>query len=245
MNYGLYTLAQRPDLLAAVEQLSSQSWPRFLLNSPIQGWDSLFDIFAPYQLLWCDSSDRLIAAGHTVPLFWDGNPSSLPATIEEIVLRAQQASVNQQAPNTFAALAGMVAPSHHGQNLSRMVLEEMKSLAQRHACTSVIAPVRPTWKSRYPLTPMGRYVKWRRPDGACFDPWLRVHEHLKAEGLGVAPRAETIEGSVKDWEEWTGMAFPESGLYIVPEALQPVWIDCERNRGRYEEPNYWVKHFIE
>jgi hypothetical protein len=245
MNYGLYTLAQRPDLSAAVEQLTGQSWPRFLLNSPIQGWDSLFDVFARYQLLLCDSSDHLIAAGHTVPLFWDGNASSLPATIEEIVRRAQQACVSQQAPNTFAALAVMVAPSHHGQDLSRMVVEEMKSLARRHVCTSVIVPIRPTWKSRYPLTPMGRYVKWRRPDGACFDPWLRVHGRLKAEGLGVAPRAETIEGSVKDWEEWTGMAFPESGLYIVPGALQPVRIDCERNRGRYEEPNYWVKHSIE
>lgn len=244
MNYHLHTLDQRPDLSDAIEQLSSQSWPQFMLKSPIRGWDLLFDVFAQYQLLLCDSSDHLVAVGHTVPLLWDGSVPTLPTTIGEIIARAQQVYQHQQTPNTFAAIAAMVDPAHHGHSLSRMIIEEMKSLAQRHACTSLIIPVRPTWKSRYPLTPMERYVEWKRPDGAYFDPWLRVHGRLRAEGLGIAPNAETIEGSVKDWEEWTDMEFPESGLYIVPGALQPVRIDCERNRGLYEDPTYWMKHSI-
>ena len=28
-----------------------------------------------------------------------------------------------------------------------------------------MAPVRPTWKERYPLVPIERYAAWRRPDG--------------------------------------------------------------------------------
>lgn len=242
MNHHLYTLDERPDLSDAIDRLSNQSWPRFLLNNPIQGWDLLFDAFAQYQLLLCDSSDHLIAVGHTVPFLWDGNVPTLPGTIAEILTRAQQSYLHQQTPNTFVALAAMVDPAHYGHNLSRMMVEEMRSTARRHACTSLLIPVRPTWKSRYPLTSMERYVEWRRPDGTYFDPWLRVHGHLGAEGLGVLPNAETIEGSVKDWEEWTDMVFPESGLYVVPGALQPVRIDCERNRGLYEDPNYWMKH---
>ena len=40
------------------------------------------------------------------------------------------------------------------------------------------------------------------------------------------------------------MAFPESGDYVVPGALQPVAVDRERDVGRYEEPNVWVRHRI-
>jgi hypothetical protein len=244
MNYTLYTLAQRPELSPKIDQLSSQSWPQFLLHGNIYRWGLLFEVFAQYQLLLCDSSDNLIAVGHTVPLVWDGSVSNLPATIEEIIVRAEQDYLNQQAPTTFSALAVMVSSTHRGHNLSSVAIQEMKSLARQHACTALIAPVRPTCKSRYPLAPMERYVEWKRPDGALFDPWLRVHWRLGAEPLCIAPNTLTVEGTVADWEEWTEMAFPESGSYVVPGALQPVRIDCEHNLGHYEDPNYWVKHSV-
>jgi len=91
-------------------------------------------------------------------------------------------------------------------------------------------------------TPMRRYVRWRREDGVPFDPWLRVHWHLGAKLLRVAPRSMAVTGTVAEWEEWTTMTFPESGRYIVPGALTPVTIDRRRNRGRYVEPNVWMRH---
>jgi hypothetical protein len=136
----------------------------------------------------------------------------------------------------------MVAPKLRGQNLSRAILLAMSALARRNGCSALIAPVRPTLKSRYPLTPMERYVAWRLPDGAPFDPWLRVHWRLGAETLQVAANTITVEGTIKDWEQWTGMAFPETGAYVVPGALQPVVMDCEHDRGRYEDPNVWMRH---
>jgi hypothetical protein len=36
-----------------------------------------------------------------------------------------------------------------------------------------------------------------------------------------------ISGTVAQWEHWTGMAFPETGRYVVPEALDLVDIDRE------------------
>ncbi|MGE5529033.1 MAG: GNAT family N-acetyltransferase, partial [Patescibacteria group bacterium] len=68
----------------------------------------------------------------------------------------------------------------------------MKTLAGRHACTALIAPVRPIWKTRYPLTPMESYVQWKRGDGAPFDPWIRVHWRLGAQPLCVAPNTLTV-----------------------------------------------------
>src|SRR5258708_31304265 len=36
----------------------------------------------------------------------------------------------------------------------------------------LIAPVRPSWKDRYPLIPIAEYAAWRRADGLPFDPWM-------------------------------------------------------------------------
>lgn len=107
---------------------------------------------------------------------------------------------------------------------------------------ALIAPVRPTLKSSYPLTSMERYIEWRRSDGLFFDPWMRVHQRLGAKVLKVAPGSMTITGSVAEWEKWTGMRFPESGEYVVPGALRPVVVDLEEDLGLYEVPNVWMLH---
>ncbi len=242
MAYTIYTLAEKPHLAEQIDQLSLLAWPPFMLHGDTRHWHLLFETFAPYQLLFCDPAETVVAVGHLVPLVWSGQTPDLPVTIEDIILRAEQASVNGQAPNTFSALAAMIAPNERGRHLSQAIVLEMKALARRHDCDSLIAPVRPTWKSRYPLTPMERYAAWRRPDGAPFDPWLRVHWRLGAEQLAVAPNTLTVEGPVAEWEQWADMAFHETGAYVVPGALQPVAIDCERNVGRYEDPNVWMRH---
>jgi hypothetical protein len=118
----------------------------------------------------------------------------------------------------------------------------MTELAAQHGLDPLVAPVRPTLKARYPLTPMERYLAWRRADGELFDPWLRVHERLGAEILGVCASSLVVEGAVGEWEEWTDMAFPESGSYVVEGALVPVEIDREQDIGRYVEPNVWMRH---
>jgi hypothetical protein len=109
---------------------------------------------------------------------------------------------------------------------------------------SLVAPVRPTLKSLYPLIPIERYVRWTRDDGSPFDPWLRVHWRLGAEYLKTAPEATTITGTVAEWEEWTGMSFPESGEYVVPSALQPITIDRKQDVGTYSDPNFWMRHLV-
>jgi hypothetical protein len=40
------------------------------------------------------------------------------------------------------------------------------------------------------------------------------------------------------------MAFPESGEYVVEGALVPVRIDRASDRGRYVEPNVWMRHAV-
>lgn len=58
--------------------------------------------------------------------------------------------------------------------MAARLLTSMRTLAARHGLVHLVAPVRPSWKERYPLTPIERYVTWRREDGQLLDPWMRV-----------------------------------------------------------------------
>lgn len=121
----------------------------------------------------------------------------------------------------------------------------MKAIARSHGLGWVVAPVRPSLKASYPLTPMERYVCWRRPgDGLMFDPWLRTHECLGARLAGVAPHGNVFRGTVAEWEQWVDLPLPESGRYVVPGALEPRRVDRERDEGVLVEPNVWMVHTV-
>ena len=51
-----------------------------------------------------------------------------------------------------------------------------------------------------------------------------------------------VTGTVTEWELWAGLAFPETGRYVVPGALDLVEIDRERDLGTYAETNLWMRH---
>jgi hypothetical protein len=124
------------------------------------------------------------------------------------------------------------------------MLQHMRRIAAEYGLHDIIAPVRPTLKAHYPLTSIERYSAWTTSDGAPFDPWLRTHWRLGARIVGLAPQSMIIAAPVAQWETWTTMRFPDSGPYIVPGALQPILIDRERDVGRYEDPNVWMRHII-
>ncbi len=238
------SLDQKPYLEDQFGRLSQEAWPEFLRHGSINNWDSLLSIFAGFQVILCDPDDTVISAGHTVPFVWNGTTEDLPSGIDEVIERGLHCYHNQETPTTLSALAAIVSRNYQKQGLSPLLLRAMKSLAAGHGLDAMIVPVRPTHKSLYPLNPMDRYAHWKRSDGSPFDPWLRVHKQMGAEFLQIAPKALTVTGTVADWEKWTGMSFPESGLYVVRGALQPVIIDCEHNTGYYEDPNVWMRHTV-
>ena len=124
------------------------------------------------------------------------------------------------------------------------MLEAMGRLARRDGHPDLLAPLRPSWKERYPLVPIERYVTWTDADGLPFDPWLRVHVRMGAEILKPEPQSLLISADVASWEAWTGLRFPESGAYVFPHGLATVQIDVDSDVGTYWEPNVWVHHAI-
>lgn len=190
---------------------------------------------------WDDEREEVIGVGHAIPAAWNGDEVSLPDGGFDAVLEERFAP-ERQTPTVLCALGITIAPEWRGHGLSRRMIERMAEIGRNHGLNTLIAPVRPTLKHRYPLTPLERYLAWRRHDGTHLDPWLRTHERLGAVIAKVARNSVVVEGTVADWEDWTGMVFPDSGRYVVSGALVPIEIDREKDEGVYVEPNVWMVH---
>ncbi|MFL5793845.1 MAG: GNAT family N-acetyltransferase [Actinomycetota bacterium] len=243
--FQVVSLAARPELTLPALELLAAGWPEFMRHDPTaeRHQARLATELAGFQALLVDrEKDELAALGVSIPFAWDGTLAGLPAGWDAVVEQGVGDLDEGRRPTALSALSVTVAPDRRGQGLSRLVVRGLKAAATRAGLGTLLAPVRPSGKSAYPLTPMERYVRWARPDGAPFDPWLRTHWRLGGEVLGVCPASMEITAEVATWEAWTGLAFPETGPYVVPGALVPVAIDRERDLGRYLEPNVWLRH---
>jgi GNAT superfamily N-acetyltransferase len=246
MQLTAVTLVERPDLRPEMQRIERQGWSEHMRHDAVAAryWGRLFTDFAGFQLLLLDPDGAVAGTGYTIPLAWDGTVEGLPAGWDAALEAGGRGADSGLPANTLCALAALVERSRLGQGLSASVIGAMKECAARHGLNALIAPVRPTHKSRYPLQPMERYVRWTRADGLPFDPWIRTHHRLGAKTLAVAPESMTITGTVSEWEAWTGMAFPESGSYVIADALVPIEIDREGDQGIYVEPNVWMLHQV-
>jgi len=209
-----------------------RAWPEIVLHDAISNahWGRLYEERPEFQFVLVDDGE-LLAEGNSIPV------SGMPASWRD----ALRSGFERGPADRLCALAILIDPDRQRRGLSRLMLEHMRGLAFERDW-DLVAPVRPSLKHRYPLTQIERYVEWRRDDGLLFDPWLRAHERLGAELVGIAENSLVAEGTVAELEQWSGLSFPESGSYVVEGALVPVEIDRERDHGSYREPNVWMRH---
>jgi GNAT superfamily N-acetyltransferase len=235
------TLAERPDLFdRAIPR--REGWPQFNLHSDVASlrWVRLSDDLPEYQLFGLSDDDEVICEGNAAPCWWNGSRAHLPNGIDAALTDAIERLDDGRPTNTLCSLAAVVSPRARGTGLSVMILDAICQLARRHGFAHMIAPVRPSLKAHYPLTPIERYSTWRRPDTMLFDPWMRSHERLGAVVGPPLPYSLRITGSVAEWERWTDMVFPESGHYVIPGGLALLHVDRGEDIGRYWEPNVWM-----
>ena len=227
-----------------LDKLFSEGFPVFITSDQlakryigrVQEW------FANLNIVLLDESGFLVAAGWGVPLVWNGQTDSLPRGYSESLKRAVEGHETNETPNTFVICGGIVRPDLKGQGLSTVLIQTLRSLALASDLAQVICPVRPTLKSRYPLTSIEKYMQWTRADGSPFDPWVRTHVRAGAKILTTEPSSQTMTGTVEQWEAWTGLRFPETGEYVIPDGMSLLNIDRESDSGIYIEPNVWVQH---
>ncbi|MFY1689255.1 hypothetical protein [Plantactinospora sp. WMMB782] len=216
-------------------------WPEYVFHDQesARHLGRIRELFAGLELVLLDGVE-IVAAGWAVPMRWSGALDDLPTGYTDSLARALDAYDTGGQPDTLAILAAQVRPDRQGRGLAGELLQALAGLAPvRHR---VICPVRPTRKARYPLTPIDRYVHWRRPDGTPFDPWLRTHVRAGGRILTTAPRSQVITGTVAEWQRWTGLEFPESGDFVIPDGLATLRVELAADQGSYAEPNVWVQH---
>lgn len=241
-EFEVVTSSARPDLHEEAGAAFRGGWPEFIFHDPVPGeyLDRVEEFFPEFDLLILEDG-AVVAGAWGVALRWDPADDPLADGYDGALIASVQGHEAGAPPDTLSVMAAAVRADRRGQGLAGRALTALRERAAAAGLSRVIAPVRPTLKARYPLTPMDQFATWTR-DGQHLDPWIRTHQRLGATILGPAPRSMTITGTVAQWEEWAKMAFPQTGSYVVPEALGLVDIDVERDQGVYHEPNLWMRH---
>lgn len=247
MTLSVIRYSERPELWQNTAVVTQEVWPEYNQHGEVldRYWNRLFDDFADFQFaLYDDEAGEVIAEGHTMPCEWDGTVEGLGDGIDTMVPAAFEAHRAGRAATALCALAAEIRPRFQGGGLASRMLDAMAELSRGAGFGHLVAPVRPSWKDRYPITPIERYVTWTRGDGEPFDPWIRVHVRRGAKIVRPIPRSLHIVGTVSQWEQWTGLLFPDDGEYTFPAGLATVEIDHARDLGSYWEPNVWIVHAL-
>lgn len=245
-EYNVKTYRERPDDFDEGWRIIDEGWKPFMLNDSVGNvyFSRLYEDFPDFQYMLYDG-DTVVATCNSIPVIWDLDPNHLYDAGWDWAL--ESGFHNQQlgyVPTTLCALSITIAKAYQGKGVSQQAVRAMKALAVQHDFNALIAPVRPSLKHLYPLTPMARYIRWTQDDGTPFDPWLRTHWRIGASIVKIASHSMVIPGTVAQWEEWTGLKFPESGDYIIPGGLNAAYALVEADLISYVEPNIWMHHPI-
>jgi GNAT superfamily N-acetyltransferase len=240
----VFTAEERPDLWerARTERLFEALWPEYNLHGTHSAlyFGDLIPRFAHLQALFVDRrTSDLIARARTIPFWWNRTLQDLPSGIDAVGLRAVE---DPRSPTALSALSAEVRSEYQRTGLSALVLTTMATMARRVGLAPLVAPVRPTWKDRFPLHSIVDYTSWRRRDGLPFDPWIRVHVRLGARILRPEPNSMEFTAPVSDWEDWTRMRFHRDGSFVFRGGLAPLTVTGDV--GRYWEPNVWMLHDV-
>jgi GNAT superfamily N-acetyltransferase len=237
----IVTRSDHPELQDEAATVFRERWPEFIFHDdvPKKYMGRVEKLFGRFDVMALDDDGAVMAGGWGVPFAWDGTVGDLPTGYDDTLVRAVE---GDEPATTLSFMAAAVGSAYDRRGLATAVLRELTRRAHAEGLVHVIAPLRPTWKHRYPTVTMAEYATWARADGLSIDPWIRTHQRMGARILAPARESMVIAGTVAEWESWAGMLFPVTGDYVVPDALNLVRVDVEQDRGVYIEENLWVQH---
>jgi GNAT superfamily N-acetyltransferase len=226
-----------------LDALFAEGFPPFITaDMAVKPWIGRVREFFAHLDIVLNDDGQPVATGWGVPIAWDGRLEDLPESFAEILRRAVALHEAGAAADTFVICGGVVHPARKGTGVASALVEALRDTGTRSGLVRVLAPVRPTRKHLYPLASIASYAAWVREDGLPLDPWLRLHVRLGGRVIATAPAAQTMSGTVAQWEHWTGLALPESGTYVISQGMDVLRVDRGADEGVYVEPNIWVQH---
>jgi len=183
----------------------------FLLNDSVAnvyfgGFTSLPD----YQFMLYDG-ETVVATCNSIPLTWNLEDRTLSDAAGLGARMGSELKDRGATPNH-----PLRAFDHSRAQLSRQRDQQAGSRGHESHCRAArlertVAPVRPSLKALI-RDGVGALHPRTREDGTqTFDPWLRTHRRVGARIVKNCAALDVIPGTVAQWEDWTGMKFPESG----------------------------------
>lgn len=199
-----------------------------------------------YRIVMTNKSGDVIASAKTLPyrVNEDKLTEELPDDLLDLFLEGIKQHQKEEDPNSIIVFSITVDNRYQGKGISSKMIKEIKNICKQDMFKNMLLPVRPTLKHKYPLTDMDSYQQWKNEENSLFDPWIRTHVKNGGKILRIAKGAQKFTGTVEDWQEWTGMIFPETGRYIIDGALSPLEIDISKDIGNLVEDNIWIKYDI-
>ena len=247
----LQTVADDSALADTIQAMIDRIWPPFVTEARMPkghalpfDWFGIYDRWPHLQFALIDPVDgTVVGACNALTLAWDGPAEDLPDEGWNWAMHKAVIDLDTGLPPTMgSALSVTIDLTRRGRHLSSVALRAMKLLMQETGVSRFFAPVRPTTKARYPITPMSEFMRWQNTEGWPLDPWLRVHARLGARIIKACNHSQPLAGSVAQWEQWLDLPLPASGEYVGPGLLSPLHVDIEADEGVNWEPNVWIEH---
>ena len=157
------TASDRPDLLGPGWERTQDTLPEYNNHGDVlnEYWPRLTEELPEFQFHLVGDEDEILVRARSIPVRWDATIADLPTGIDGAIARG----FDEGGANVLCALVIMIPRDLQGQGLSAAAVEAMAAIARQHRLGSLIAPVRPSRKERYPLVQIEQYARWRRPDG--------------------------------------------------------------------------------
>lgn len=237
-----FSVAQRPALRAHMNLIHHGTWPRYFAGSQVltRHWEDLYRLFPQFQFCLLDKDDNVACVANGIALYWDGQQASVPSGWDAGVELAMRQHAQGVTPNTVLGLAGIVADHFQGQGLASALVQGFRALARQQGLEHFLGPVRPVGMSEG--VSVERWAQLRDDNNEPLDFWLRTHLRLGARELGVATHSQKIEGTLAQWQAWSGVRFDRPGAWTIDETLQAVQVDLQNNLAVYHDPSIWVGH---
>jgi hypothetical protein len=227
--------------------LTSLVWPNYLvLDSDIPEPGLKFEIneqeFIRRFPVWGirrDDNRELVAYMNAVLLAVDFASETLPNDGWRFAI---QSAASKAKPNCLCLLVGNVNPAARGAGLSQILINHAKQATLESGFNTMIAPVRPILKYKFPEMPMEEYVHKKNELGEVFDPWINMHVKSGGQIVNVCSESVVVTATLAKWREWTGLPLTAPGPVLLPGGLVRLEVDVEKGVGIYREPNVWLAY---
>lgn len=167
---------------------------------------------------------------------------------------ALQATLEDDEVNTFCLTSATVAEQSRSMGLAKALVSSARELASHLSFHSLLIPVRPTNKHRFPDLSMEAYLRpyqqnitaegRDKVDSDLYDPWISLHLKLGAQLLNICKESMSVTASIKWWEKHLDCSLNGQDTLNIRQGLVPLKIYPDKFLAIYTEPNVWMKYLI-